>query len=104
MGELVAGVLDALQVAGLVVEVLAALQQIDEQPRPFQDVAGGTVEQLEEVLLPGDQVQSGQHGRLLPPVLAYRVSVVSAPAGHRPSQWYSGRLSAPLQLLCELVG
>src|SRR5438552_15365969 len=61
VGDLVARVLDVLQVARLALDVDEVRQQVMQQPRALQGVGGAAIEKIEEALILRDQSQSSQH-------------------------------------------
>ena len=62
MGDLVAGVLDVLQVASFAIDVDEVVEQIMQESGAFEDVLGAAIEQVEEAVILGDEAESGKHG------------------------------------------
>src|SRR6185436_1473986 len=79
--DLVAGVLDVLDALGALLEVVEALEQLDEEPGALVRVAGGALEELEEVLLLGHEPGHGW--------------IRAARSPPRPSRLRSGRMRPP---------
>ena len=62
VGDLVAGVLDVLQVPSFAIDVDEVVEQVVQQSRAFEDVLGAAIEQVEEAVILGDEAESGKHG------------------------------------------
>ena len=62
VGDLVAGVLDVLQVARLALDVDEVGEQVVQESGAFEGVLGAAIEQVEEAVILGDEAESGKHG------------------------------------------
>ena len=62
--DLVAHVLDVLEVARFALDVDEIGEQVVQQSRAFKGVGGAAIEEVEEAVILGDQSQAGEHGRV----------------------------------------
>jgi hypothetical protein len=62
VGDLVARVLDVLEVASFAIHLDVVVEQVVQDLRALEGVLGGTVEQVKEAFILWDEAKTGEHG------------------------------------------